>query len=259
MLNALVEIPTSDPRLTTVDPRLTTVDPRLTIPGYRPNNLAFLTNNWGALQATGEREYTRLVKVYNNVATITNGPVLLRAPVENIPNGFYCFNDAGFLIESPVRTYKHMQNYNNPFGPGDYFYPDPERHHPNFAALASSPPIPAEAPPPNISVRTIVDFLTHLQSISEKDYFEHRALVFFNEGALVSRQDPTIWLQIGFDIPVKPNQRFFRANLLRLLFIEMLRYTHVFIGVEHNDPSALAPLVVGHDWSRCGLIIGDTY
>jgi hypothetical protein len=245
MLNALVEIPQMP------DPRLTTP------PGYSPNRLAFLTNNWGALQATGEQGFSQLVKIYNNIATINTGKVLLRTTVENIPDGFYCFNDIGLLIESPVRTNK--SHYNNPLGAGDYFYPDPERQRPNFAALASSPPISAEAPPPNLSIRTIVDFLSHVQSISARDYADQQPQVLFREGALISRKDPTIWLQLGFDIPVKPDQGFFRANLLRLLFIEMLRYTHVFIGVDHSDPHALTPLVVGHDWSRCGLIVGAAY
>jgi hypothetical protein len=237
MLNALAEVPV--------------------IPGTRIAQDAFLTNNWRALQAQGEYAYTKIIKISGNVATINIGPVRLRAPIAAFRDGFYMFNDAGYLVEAPpVCEYLEHYSYNKT---NEEYYPDPERFRPNFARLDATPKIPTVSSPdnPTVSVRMMVDFLDHVRSAFEKT--DSRNYVFFDGNVLVSQVDPNLWLPLGCVIPVKPGQSFFRANLLRLLLIEMLRYEHIFIGMDNCDPNAVMPLVVGMDWSRCGIIRDSRY
>ncbi len=68
-------------------------------------------------------------------------------------------------------------------------------------------------------------------------------------GPVVTAGDERFYL-----IP-SPEHGYFHTNSLRLVLIDMLRYESIFIGADHNPMiESDSPLVIGLDWSSCGLI-----
>ena len=173
---------------------------------------------------------------------------MLRCPINDVPDGFYVFNDRGVLVDSADEL-----GYPSSFYSELITYPDPESVRPNFPMLEHTPPIP------NAEVRKLVDFLTHVKTVVADPYRDiNDSFVFFQESALASCADPHVWVDVGCVVPVKPQGGFFRTNMLRLVLTDMLRYEYIFIGRDTRpiDPNVAArmPLVVGNDWSSCGLL-----
>lgn len=207
----------------------------------------YIVNNWRAAQVSDSKEYSQFVKVQGGIATITNGEILLRARVAHVPDGFYIILDDDSFLESAamVAAISNRRSY--------YYcesFPDPEAVRPNFTAMHQTPPIPAA------EIRKIADFLNFVRSESRGEDCNSR--VFFEGNALINQNNANLWVDVGCVVPVNPEHGVFCTNMLRLIFIDMLRYEHVFIGRDNTfagtDVDARMPLVIGLDWSSCGLI-----
>lgn len=220
--------------------------PHPCINGVYINQPKYLTNNWRSFQANSDFAYSKYLKVYGGVVTLICAAGLLRCRVEGIPDGFYIFEDDGSLrpAENLEVSTPYYYRSSNCFDK----YPDAEAIRPVFSRIAWSPPIP------RTEVRICVDFLNHVRNVVGSD--DNRAMVFFEDRALICAQNTDIWLGLPFEAPGNIARCGLQANTLRHIMTDMLRYEHVFIGRD-SMPTADrggAPLVIGLDWSCCGLV-----
>lgn len=206
------------------------------------NQPAYLTNNWRSLINEKIHSDSRFIKVQDGVITLVTRFALLRCKVPGIVDGFYEFNDAGHLVYADFGEIRNFrQGYNN--------YPDVEVVRPRFEMLTHTPPIL------QAEVRMMVDFLNHCRA--ELDFRDDdNLLVFFEDDNLICHNQHSLWLKLSCQVPVNSRQGHFQANRLRHILIDMLRYEHVFMGIDLNQipTNAYTPLVIGLDWSSCGLI-----
>jgi hypothetical protein len=223
-------------------------------PTYVLNQAPYLTNNWKSIQVSETNDYCRFIKIQDGIATITNGETLLRCRVPGVPNGFYTLDDSDILVDAEDELREGMID-NDRYYPSSYSrssFPDPESVRPNFKALTHTPPILRD------EVRVIMDFLNHVRGTYDNDDFHSPAIVCVEGATISSWKDRQVWLQLSCEIPVNAGGEGFGANRLRQLMADMLRYDHIFIGKDHrpvgNNPVSSAPLVVGLDWSSCGII-----
>jgi hypothetical protein len=202
------------------------------------NQLPYLTNNWRALLVDSQVNYSKYIKIQDDIATLIHDKALLRCRIMGIPGGFYAFNDDGTISPVPLMTSVYQ---------GNYFcrFPDPESVRPNFPILLHTPPISRD------EVRLMVDFLNHIRTPGGTE----TSYVLFEDDALIDQVNGHNWLKLSFQVPVKPDYGYFQTNILRLVLIDMLRYESIFIGIDHSAVAQQdTPLVLGVDWTSCGLI-----
>lgn len=210
--------------------------------GLSINQPTYLTNNWRAFQNDQGYGFSKVIKIQDGVVTLISRTALLRCKISGILDGFYEFNDDGYLN---FTDFGEMRS----FHPGYNSFPDPEVLRPRFEMLTHTPPIH------QAEVRTMVDFLSHCRS--ELDvYSEGNLLVFFEDDSLVCHNRKDLWLKVSCPVPVNSHHGLFQANRLRLILIDMLRYDQIFMGIDLNKipTDQFTPLVIGVDWSSCGLI-----
>lgn len=222
-------------------------------PTYVLNQAPYLTNNWKSLQHSELNDYGRFIKVSEGVATLTNGETLLRCPLPNIPEGFYIIDDNNILIYAEDEMREMIESSSRFYSHTPKFFPDPESIRPNFKVLTHTPPVARD------EVRVIMDFLNHVRSTYDNDEENYNpALVCIEGDTISSWKDANVWLKLSCPFPVNLNGEVFGANRLRHLMTDMLRYDHIFVGKDQRPVGiGMEPpstLVVGLDWSRCGII-----
>ena len=224
-------------------------------PTYVLNQAPYLTNNWKSIQVSDANDYSRFIKIQDGIATMTNGESLLRCRVPSIPDGFYTLDEGNILIDAEEELRSHIaenhSSYSTPYTRASF--PDPESVRPNFKELTHTPPILRD------EVRVIMDFLNHVRGTYDNDDTYSPALVCIEESTISSWKDSQVWLQLSCAVPVNAGGEVFGANRLRQLMTDMLRYDHIFIGKDRrpvgiNPAVSSAPLVIGIDWSSCGII-----
>lgn len=223
-------------------------------PTYVLNQAPYLTNNWKSIQVSDVNDYSRFIKIHGGVATLTNGESLLRCRVPSIPDGFYTLDEGNILIDAEEELREHVAEKHSYYATSytRSAFPDPESVRPNFKELSHTPPILRD------EVRVIMDFLNHVRSSYDSDESYRPALVGIEGSVISSWQDHNVWLQLSCEWPVNAGGEVFGANRLRQVMTDMLRYEHIFIGKDRRpvgiDPVSSGPLVVGLDWSSCGII-----
>lgn len=223
-------------------------------PTYVLSQAPYLTNNWKSVQVSDSYDFSQFIKIQEGVATLTNGESLLRCRVPAVPNGFYTLDDNNILVdaEDELRAQVAERNLYYPSSYTRSSFPDPESVRPNFKMLTHTPPIARD------EVRVIMDFLNHVRASYDNDDVHSPALVCIEGATISSWKDSQVWLQLSCEIPVNTGGEVFGANRLRQLMTDMLRYERIFIGKDHRpvgiDPVSYAPLVLGVDWSSCGII-----
>jgi hypothetical protein len=221
-------------------------------PTYVLNQAPYLTNNWKALQYSDSNEYSRFIKIQGGVATITNGETLLRCQVPNIPDGFYLLDDNNILVAAEDELREMTQKWSYYYTSSPRLFPDPESIRPNFNILTHTPLISRD------EVRVIMDFLNHVRGTYDRDEDHNPALVCIEGDSISSWKDQSVWLKLSCPFPVNLGGEVFGANRLRHLMTDMLRYEHIFVGKDQRpigvgmEPPSL--LVIGLDWSKCGII-----
>lgn len=214
---------------------------------YHVNQPPFLTNNWRAIQISDHAEYSKFIKVRDGIANITNGRVLVRSRIGDVPEGFYMFGDDGYLYDSKTEAVNLCSKY------GTYNrFPDVDVLRVDMSSMTFSTPVLAE------EIRQMIDFINHVRSqevseIGTRDYQE-QSFVVFDGNTLYSRSIADLWFRLSFSSPVNADTGYFHANSLRHVLTDMLRYPHVFFGRDCRGVLDDAPLFIGVDWNGCGLI-----
>lgn len=196
------------------------------VPIREPN---YLRENWKALLGASARDELKFVRVIGGVANVTNGSVLLRSPVGQVPDGFYVISPSNDLVPAPTGS-----------SPRWLAYPDVETCRPRFDKMQPSPVIAQTI------VRELLDFAEVVRRATSR--YESRIVMdrggFFAAGEL-SFNMPFPILNSGEEILLDPLQ-------LRLLLTDMLRYENGIVIAKEAGPDT--PVVFGLDWGHCGLI-----
>lgn len=187
------------------------------------------------------KEYLKIVRVRDGVASITNGHALIRRPVMNqdgtqaVPDGCYDVRVGGDLI--PTSNPEWMK------------YPDIDLVRPDGINPASGNP--QIEPFCSISNEVIGFMIPIIQEIRMK----FKGTVLLNDKGLWMRQNPQVGMAYPFGLPqpVELNPLY-----LEFVLIEMLQYPMVYLLREIKlTPDGLThtPLVFGINWASCGLIM----
>jgi len=190
---------------------------------------SFLHQNWRATLAHDCPAEQRYIRVEDDVATICNRALSIRVPVA-APDGFYLLNDAGALV--PVMHSIAWQAY-----------PDRLSMYQDFSKAVWSAPISHDL------AREFVVWVEMVRKVPKTVYFD-------KIGAFTPGEGPRFDFatMIGAELPLSGEELAFDAYQLKLAFTEMLRYDYFYLGREVR-PHGDGPLVIGHDWSRCAMII----
>ena len=184
----------------------------------------FFRENWKVLLATNSKDEYKLVRVRGNVASLTNGRILLRSPLE-CPDGFYSISGTNHLVVNEKKIWMG--------------YPDVEQARPSFQTMKPLCQISQEV------CGQLVQFCEMVRN--------RRGNIAINKDGGYLVQDTSLAYRFPFNLKeevlVGPQQ-------LKLALTEMLRYDFVYMSMEKSeDPEETNPLVFGHDWSRCALVM----
>jgi hypothetical protein len=211
----------------------------------------FLRENWKRVLAETHSDSYRYVRVLNNVATVTNGEVLIRCPV-GLSDGFYVLGPNSDLksIESLGLSPKKA-------------YPDVESCRPNFERMTPSGKLP------NQVVGQLIVWLEFVRAeqsnvVVTKNGFAMNLYASRVEYPLPGPNAPEynhsqmafdFRRVLGFEIPIFGEGAMFSPKNLKLAFTEMLRYDFCYLSRHEGELSSKgAPLVIGHDWGHCALV-----
>jgi len=186
------------------------------------------------------KEYLKIVRVRNGVASITNSHALIRRSVTvnnvpAVPDGCYDVRVGGDLI--PTSNPEWMK------------YPDIDLVRPDGINPASGKP---QIEPFCSITNEVLGFMIPLiQEIRMKFH----GTVLLNDKGLWMRQNPQVGMAYPFGLPspVEVNPLY-----LEFVLVEMLQYPMVYLlrEIRHdNDGAVNTPLIFGLGWDNCGLIM----
>jgi hypothetical protein len=187
---------------------------------------AYIIENRKRLLALDCREALRYVRVLSGVASITNGLVLLRAPLD-IPNGLYTYTDSNQL--RPERA-------------GWMSYPDIEVMAPPFARM--QPYCEILNTPEMPTLGSMIPWVERARELNG-------TIVFAKDGAYF-QQHPDFCFNFPFNVR---DEIVVSAHYLRLVLGEMLRYDRIYLSREENRFDKITPLVFGKSWAECALLM----
>ncbi|MCX6822065.1 MAG: hypothetical protein NTW30_04785 [Candidatus Aenigmarchaeota archaeon] len=159
----------------------------------------FLKQNWRTVLSTDCPDIFKYVRVVRNVATITNGKIVLRCPV-NYPNGFYYIGEREDLICTTSPSY--------------FTYPDIE---------TLEPPLKTMKPFCQLTREVVGPMISFLESVRKLDGY-----IVFDKTGMMMRQDSRQYFQYPFNL--EGGEMLLSAFYLKLALIEMLRYDYVVLS-----------------------------
>jgi len=185
----------------------------------------FFRENWKKVMASTEQSKYKLIRVRDKVASITNGKILLRTPVPE-DDGFYTLGSYNQML--PNQDHQWMS------------YPDIDQSRPDFDKLKPTCQIPREV-------------LGQMGQFCEA-VRQRKGLVMMDVNGMSMVQDGNLAYNYPFNIK---NEEIFNPNHLKLALTEMLRYDFVYVAKERGSlyVEDTYPLILGHDWGRCALIM----
>jgi hypothetical protein len=199
---------------------LLTEPPKALPQAAQPN---FLRENWRMVLSTGCPDSLKYVRVLNQVATITNGKIILRCPI-NYPNGFYYVGEKEPLVYATPPSY--------------FTYPDIESAETQLKAMK---------PFCNLTREVIGPMITFLEGVRKLD-----GSVIFDKSGMMMRQDTRQYFQYPFNL--ETDEVHLSPLYLKLALVEMLRYDCVVLSRERQIERE-TPLFFGLDWQRCTLVM----
>lgn len=180
----------------------------------------YVRRQWARLLAERCSENLRYVRVWNNVATVTNKTVLIRTPVEMV-DGLYTLSLSGSLDK--VAGYRE--------------YPDVELLRPAFEKLRPSCKMPKA---------DVKGFSVWLQRAREAN-----SSVLMDKNGCCLRSEPGVRVDYPFGLP---DEMLFNPTFLQLAFNSMKAYDGVYLAVEPDVVQKDRPLIIGLNWSACALV-----
>jgi hypothetical protein len=190
-------------------------------------------------------EYVKFIKVTNGVISLTNGNAIIRYFCSSIPDGFYKLNNHNLLIKADII---------NPYVKLRY-YPDIDIAKPQFEFLD-------RVLLDRSTVQLFIEFINYIRQ--SNDMARDKTYIALDQyGAKLHRMyysyRPDIETLPEFNfpepLPINGHSIVFDANNLKIVFTEMLRYDHIYIGYDNRAIEDMhRPLVLGLDWGHCALI-----
>jgi len=213
--------------------------PQLVPPPQPTAEPTFLRQNWKKLLACDSRDEMRFVRVTQGVANITNGQVLIRYPLLNVPDGFYVLDERNLLVETRASSPRWMA------------YPDTETCRPPFDHMIPSMPLP------HAVVLEMVNFFEFCakQAAAHTGYYSNKPAVILNRTGFYLSSDPNLCYRIDLSNLPTGNDIVLSSTSLKFALVEMLRYTETFISREANLNEEKCPIVFGRDWGHCALVL----
>lgn len=189
-----------------------------------PNEPKFFRENWKKLLASSAKDKYKVVRVREKVATITNGTTLLRSPVD-AKDGFYTVGSHNQFI---------------PYLSKDWLsFPDTDQIRPDFDSLKPTCQLPRE------HIGQIIQFCEMIR--------QRKGNIVMDKDGLAFVQEP----KFAYNFPLNcKGELFFNPTNLKLALTEMLRYDFVYMARESTMfEENTSPLIFGHDWTRCALVM----
>jgi len=183
---------------------------------------SYLRENWKRVLATDCQDRYKFVRVIRNVATITNGKLMIRSPVPE-KDGLYVITSTNSL--TPTKT-----TWIN--------YPDVELVRPPFESMRPFCTLK------NTVVHDMVNFAEQVRRVDGYIVIDHEWMCM--------RQKPEFHIKYPFKVSGDPIT--LSPNYLKLALIEMLRYDFVYMSREESLDKQ-TPLVFGHRWDTCSLVV----
>ena len=190
----------------------------------------FLRENWKKVLASATKESYRYVRVLNGVASVTNGHVLLRSPLQ-MADGFYHISTQNELF--PATPFGYLS------------YPDFEQVRPPFAKMTPFCEIRCNAPVN--STLTLIDAMSALCQTAKRVL----ANIVIDKQGMFWQQNTNEFLSFPFNTP---SEVVLNAGSLALVLDDLRRYDVVYLSREDRSDFSEMPLVFGLDWARCALI-----
>lgn len=190
-----------------------------------------------------DKNYLKIVRVRDGVASLTDGVILLRRSVMTphgpaVPDGCYDVRLGGEL--SPTTNPDWMK------------YPDIDLCCPDGINPRSGK---AQIQPLCEITNEALSFMVPLvQEIRHK----YQGTVTIHKEGMYMRQNPDVGFRYPFNIPTVTTVNPF---YLEFVLIEMLQYPTVYLLREHrreDGDEQCTPLIFGRDWANCGLVMPRT-
>lgn len=202
----------------------------MNLPAVRYEEPAYIRENWKRILSTDCPDYMRFVLVVRNVATVTNGRVLLRSKLsdETTPDGIYILDQIRRLIAVHNQTPQR--------------YPDIRAVMPNFQNLAANRH--KWSTMFNKDIVTFVGFCEQARNL--------RSTIHIQSDKAVAVRDPEgvrFMFKFGDYIDA-----FVDPDYLKLALVDMLKYEYIRIAREDCRNSE-CPLVLGITWEQCAIVM----
>lgn len=187
-----------------------------------------------------DKDYLRMVRVLNGVASLTDGRVLLRRSVMTangpaVPDGCYDVRLGGELVR--IDSPKGLK------------YPDIDLCCPDgINPRSGKPQMLPLCQITNDALSFMVPFVQEVRTKYEG------TIVMYKDG-MYMRQNPGFRVDYPFNLPTETQMNPF---YLEFVLIEMLQYPLVYLLREYRKEDGdeqLTPLIFGLDWANCGLVM----
>lgn len=176
------------------------------------------------------KEHLKVVRVVNHTANLTNGNVLVRRQVTDVPDGVYQVSRTGGLAPVPYREWMR--------------YPDIEMIRPPFETMHPLCEFRKEA------LESFIPLCQQVKAVQGN--------IIISMNAMYCQQNNQMYVQYPFSLPGEEVR--FDPAYLEIAFIEMLQYPVVYLLRDFGSDET-TPLVIGQDWGSCALVmpLSNTY
>lgn len=212
------------------------------LPIFKVEQPPFLLNNWRLVQGQSSDNYAKYVVCRSGVISITSGSCLIRYDA-GVPDGYYVIdNDGRFVGVNPQAEYAYTITI-----------PDIEMAKPITENLLRVGPFSRE------EVSVFIEYLNYIRQSNNLvgdsvDVIMHgSSAVKSNRYAYMEAEAGMPEFTFSVQLPMS-RPRTFEALALKSVFTEMLRYDSVYMFYD-NSVDRRMPLVVGHTWKNCALVM----
>ena len=201
--------------------------------------------NWRNVLGTAAY-HLKFVRISNGVGTVTNGTVLLRAPI-TIEDGFYKLVGAEACRMLPVIDIQNsiLEAAEEIRWNGSKYYPDIDQFNPRLETL------------PILSYLLRDDVLSMMnlcQDVLQDSTQSDRALLLMSANGITSStypNDRNYTIQFNFSIP-DGEVLILQGQALKIALTECSKYDSVPIRVKKTKYAA--SLILGDSWRSCALV-----
>lgn len=213
------------------------------LPVFTVDQPPFLLNNWRITQGQASEGYGKYAVCRGGVITILNGGCLIRYDA-GVPDGYYVIDSAGkFVGVNPQSEHAYTITI-----------PDIELAKPIPENLLRTGPFSRD------EVSTFIEYLNYIRQSDNLVGDSVNVLLsgwsavkvpkyYYQESELVGMPEFTFSMQLPMRIG-----RTYDALSLKSVFTEMLRYDSIYMFYD-NTTERRMPLVVGHTWKNCALVM----